>query len=1120
MDFSPVTGVSDCCQPRLNRCPAQIVRVMKLTWIFLLTALLQVSARTDAQKITATWKNAPLEKVFSTIEQQTGYFFTYTRELLATSKPIDLDVKDATLTEVLDKCFNDQPITYQIIDKAIIVKKSGDQKTSTENIPPIDVHGHVTDSLGNPLAGATVTVKGNKNSSTTTNVSGEFLLHAINNNSTLIITNVGFESQEIKLNGKAEITIMLKMHSTTLLDVVVSKGYYNTTNRLNTGDVSIVSGEDIQKQPVSDPILALIGRVPGLFIQQTSGLPGAYSTIRLRGQNSILNGNDPLYIIDGVPYGSTSLTNQSIGGGAIGNPANGSGQGLSPFNNLNPLDIQSIEVLKDADATAIYGSRGANGVILITTKKGKAGDTKVDINAYTGVGKVTRSISLLNTPQYLAMRREAFKNDGATPDSTYDYDLTFWDTTRYTNWQKVLIDNSSPFTNVQANLSGGTPNTQFILGGGYSNQGTVFPKSSYGDQKASGHISLTHSSIDRHFYAQFSANYVNDNNNLPNSDLTPNIILAPNAPALYDANGNLNWQPLNGTATWSNPLAVTVTHAYATTYNLINNLSLNYQLISGLHIKGSFGYNQSEMNQSIITPASFYPPPYNQLPSLRQNLFATSQEKSWIIEPQITYGRNISKGQLETLVGATFQDNNRSSIGQTASGFTSDALLNNPAAASSLILNGSSSSIYHYTALFGRISYNWEEKYLVNITARRDGSSRFGPSKQFGDFGAIGLGWIFSKEKFIENNIPFLSFGKLRGSYGITGNDQIGDYQYLSTYSSNPLSYQGIPGLYPTGLTNPYFAWEKVKKMEIGLEVGVLNDLILLTGSYFRNRCDNQLIGYRLPMITGFNSVQANLPAVLQNTGLEFTLNTVNIRTKNFTWTSSANLSFPENKLISYPGIQSSPYQYQFAVGHSLYSTYLYHYTGVNPQTGTYTFATKNETGIPSYGTDFIISKPITQKYYGGIQNSFIYKGFHLDIFIQFVNQIGYNYYGSTPNTFPGNYNTNQQDVVLERWQQPLDNTNIQKFTQIAGNVYGAFRNWQISDAAISSTSFVRLKTLAFSYDLPAGYLTKAHLGQAKLYLQCQNLLTITNYQGLDPETGGLTLPPLRMITIGLQVSF
>jgi hypothetical protein len=477
----------------------------------------------------------------------------------------------------------------------------------------------------------------------------------------------------------------------------------------------------------------------------------------------------------------------------------------------------------------------------------------------------------------------------------------------------------------------------------------------------------------------------------------------------------------------------------------------------------------------------------------------------------------VGLGRIEALVGSTFQQNIHNSLAQYADGFSSDALITDPLAASTVGLLGDNYTLYRYDAIYGRLGYNFEDKYIINLTARRDGSSRFGLGKQFGDFGAAGMGWIFSKERFFADNFFLLSFGKLRASYGTTGNDQITDYQYLSTYTPNSPSYEGISGLYPTQLTNPYFAWEVVKKLEGSLDLGFLKDRILVSGTYYRNRTGNQLVGEPLPLVTGFGSVQFNLPAVVQNTGMELTLNTINIQSRDFKWTTSANLTLPNNKLVAFPGLSSFPaYENTYVIGKSLFIKNVYHYTGVNPQTGLYSFATKNANGNPSAPQDQVISKPITQKFYGGIQNRFSYKGFQLDIFIQYVSQLGYNYITSfLP---PGYINSNQPTAVLGRWMAPGNLTAIERFGT-NGTVVSPFVDYRVSDGVITSASFIRLKNLALSYNLPTAWNGKMHLQNVRIYLQCQNLFTITHYMGPDPETAGLALPPLRMVTAGLQVN-
>lgn len=1080
---------------------------MKLCAVLLLAAFLQVSANGYSQKITLSAKNVPLKSVFQEIERQSGYYFLYYSGILEQTKKVDIDIKDGTVEEVLKACLKGQPFDYEIMEnKLILIKKKEEASKkrtpltlSTDTI--IDVKGKVTDASGNLLPGATIIAKGAK-VGTVTDENGEFLLPNVSLNTVWIIRSVGYKERKITAREK-NIIVQLDVVVSDL-DETVIKGYYSTTKRFNTGAVSKVTSDVISKQPLGDPILALQGRVPGLQIAQSSGVPGSLNVIRLRGINSIANGNDPLYVIDGVPFTSTTLTNQAMIASAQ----------ISPFSSINPSDIESIEILKDADATAIYGSRGANGVILITTKKGKAGKTAIDVDFYMGEGRVTRTAEFLNTRQYLQMRHEAFRNDQESPGPT-DYDVNGeWDTTRYTDWQKVMIGGSSRITNTQLRLSGGNDLTQFSIGSNYRRETTVF-QGDYVDKKASVFINIVNNSSNNKFRAVLSASYLNDNSLLPTSDFTRNIInLAPNAPSLYDNNGNLNWQ----NNTWQNPMAELLRKSKSVTNNIIGNLNLLYRILPGLNLKTTLGYNHIFMDQSMTVPLSSYPPEYAGLTSLRVHDFASNHLKTWNIEPQISFNRDLFGGNFDVLVGMAFQQSLQNAIGQRAADFSSDALIENILAATSVSAFNMNYTQYRYTALFGRLNYTWKEKYMMNLTARRDGSTRFGPGKRFGNFGAVGMGWIFSNEPFMNQVKPLMSFGKLRASYGTTGNDQLGDYQYLSTYSSNGTPYLGVVGLFPSRLANQNYSWEMVKKFELGLELGFLNDRILFTGDYYRNRTDNQLVGYSLSTITGFDRVQANLPAVIQNTGLEFDLITKNIQTNDFTWTSSINLSIPRNKLVAYPNLQGSSYANQYEVGKPLFVAKRFHYIGVDPKTGVYQFEDINKDSEISSPEDRVALKQISQNYFGGFQNSITYKGLQLDFFIQFVKQTGIIFFY---NGTPGTISRNQPKSILNRWDEPGDVAYIQKFTQsFSSDAARAQNQFTNGDGRIGDASFVRLKNIALSYKIPFKLRQVLRLRDSKIYIQCRNLLTITNYQGFDPEVQSLAmLPPLRIITAGIQIS-
>jgi TonB-dependent starch-binding outer membrane protein SusC len=429
---------------------------------------------------------------------------------------------------------------------------------------------------------------------------------------------------------------------------------------------------------------------------------------------------------------------------------------------------------------------------------------------------------------------------------------------------------------------------------------------------------------------------------------------------------------------------------------------------------------------------------------------------------------------------------------------------------------------YRYQAIFGRLNYNIQDKYILDITTRRDGSSRFGPGNQFANFGAVGAAWIFSSEDFVKKQIPFLSFGKLRSSYGTTGNDQIGNYQYLSTYSPSYYPYQNSSGLVPTSLSNPNYAWETNKKFEVGLDLGFLKDRILFSVSYYNNHSSNQLVGYSLPYITGFSSVQENFPAVVRNTGLEFSLNAGLVKSRSFSWSISANLSIPRNMLVSFPNIEQSGYYNQYVVGQPLSIHPLFQYLNVDPNTGIYQFVDSKgkPTLSPVYPDDIKPLKKVAIDYFGGLQNHFQYKGWNLEIFFQFTKQTGWTYMKNYF-TVPGMLG-NQPAAVMNRWKTTGDIEPFQKFSQGYDSAYTAFSSTVfLSDHVIDDASFIRLKNVSLSYTFPNASIAKIKMQYLKIYLQAQNLITFTSYFGMDPENQSTSsLPPLKVITAGIQFTF
>ncbi|MBO0322163.1 SusC/RagA family TonB-linked outer membrane protein [Muricauda sp. CAU 1633] len=972
--------------------------------------------------------------------------------------------------------------------------------------PQAMVTGKVTDIGGLPLTGVNVRVE-SKNIGAITGLDGTYSIDA-DGSDVLIFSIVGFKSLPMPINGRDVIDVTMEESVTALGEVVLNAGYYTVSGRERTGSIEKVTTVDIEKQSISNPLAALQGRMVGVEIQQTSGLPGANFSIQIRGRNSIrTGGSEPLYIVDGMPYASESLGEQQA---SLSLP----GRGISPLNNINPNDIESIEVLKDADATAIYGSRGANGVVLITTKTGKVGKTKVELKVNTGLGKVFRTMDLLDTREYLAMRREAYANDGISdyPSNAFDVNGT-WDSDRYTDWQRKFFGRTSFLTNFQASVSGGDQYTTFLISGNYYTQTSVLPKD-YRNEKVSGLANIRHRTVGGRLSLQLSTQFVANVNNLPGdaSLVRQAFSLAPNAPDLYNGDGSLNWE----NSTWVNPVAVLERDYRSNASTLISNLKVDYQLFGPLAFKANLGYTENHLKEINTTPSTIYDPIYGVGPQYSSAVHNTGKRTSWIVEPQLHLDLSLGSTQLDALAGASFQESRSNRLSIRASNFSSNDLIENLTAASSFFPYADVQDQYRYQAVFGRVNLNHLGRYILNLTGRRDGSSRFGPNRRFANFGAVGLAWLFSEEGFIANALPFLSHGKLRASHGSSGNDQIGNYQYLDTYSFGSAQYQNVIGIYPTRLFNPDFSWETNKKSEVSLELGFWNDRLSLSGSYYRNRSSNQLVGIPLPGTTGFGSVNANLGATVENTGWELGLTMVNIQNGDFLWTTGLNLTIPKNRLVAFPDLEESTYANQLVVGSPLNINKVYRLNGVDPESGLFTFEDFNGDGMISALEDREVVKRLDPKFYGGLDNHIGTDRFSFDVLFQFTKQMGWNFWSSAPIVGGG---TNQPIEVLARWQEPGNVAPYQRFSSGSDSMANqVFRTFAQSDATISDASYIRLQNVSVSYRLADGQ--RDGFG-CELFLRGQNLWTITDYLGLDPETRNKqTVPTLRILSLGTRLTF
>ncbi|WP_417873815.1 SusC/RagA family TonB-linked outer membrane protein [Xanthomarina gelatinilytica] len=970
--------------------------------------------------------------------------------------------------------------------------------TFSQNQPQKTISGIITSGAA-PLIGVNVLVKNSARGSIS-DLEGRYSVSA-SANDTLVFTYVGYKTQEVAVGTTSIMNVVMKLDAQDLDAVVINAGYYKVKNKERTGNISSISAEEIIAQPINNPLAAVQGRMAGVDIVETSGVPGSGFQVSIRGQNSLMGGNDPLYIIDGVPYDSRSLSNLSISIETM--PL----ANVSPLNAINPANIESIEILKDADATAIYGSRGANGVVLITTKKGKEGKTRFSISSSTGIANIARKLDLLNTEQYLAMRREAFANEGITeyPANAYDVNGT-WDQTRYTDWQEVLIGNTARTQNIQAFVSGGSAQTQFLLAGNYQKETTVFP-GDYNYTRFNINSNVNHSSVDHRFNLLFNVAYALEKNKLPKVDFSSRVAtLPPNAPALYDENGEVNWE----NSTWRNPIAAKESIYKNRTNTLLSNAVLSYAPFKNIITKLNLGYGHTILDELFTRPHTINDPARNFTSS--SSTMSTNKNilEHYIVEPQLEWRNSFGSLDIEFLLGATYQNNTSAQQSLTGRGFPDNSFIENLQAATTITVASQSETVYSYQSFFSRLNLAFRNKLFLNLTGRRDGSSRFGPGNKYGNFGAIGAAWLFSEEL----DLSWLSLGKLRGSYGITGNDQIGDYQYLQSYLIGDSSYNGNVGLEPARLYNPNFQWEVNKKTEAGLELGFFKNKFFVNLSYYYSLSSNQLINYTLPATTGFTYILANLDAVVENKGFETELEGRLVQNDNFSWTVAANLTVPKNTLLEFPGLENSTYSDRFVIGQPLSISKLYTTNGVDPETGLFTFVDVNGDGQITSPEDRQYIADLSPKFYGGFSNSLQYKNWGLDFHFQFVKKKAHNqyYYGLQPgNMF------NQTTDVLDHWQQPGDNAPMQQYGTGANyDSFLAFSNFSESNATISDASFVRLKSADLSYALPLENTNTS----CRIALQGQNLLTFTKFPAGDPEQTARYLPSLRRITLNLQLQF
>lgn len=1048
------------------------------------------------------------------------------------------------------------------------------------------VQGKVVSSDKKPLPGVTVMVKGTQ-TYTQTNTDGSFSVKVPNNKAVLVFNFIGYEIREIPVTALPN-PVILGDNANVLNDVVVV-GYGTQKRKDVTGSVAKAPIADMLKAPVPSFDQALAGRIAGVQVTASDGQPGSSINIVIRGANSVSQSNSPLYVIDGFP---------------IENPNN---------NTINPDDIESIDVLKDASATAIYGARGANGVIIITTKKGKSGDPVVTYNGYYGSQTVAHKVPVMSPSDFIKYQIEL--NPSTTPPTpggiippslfylsggtTMNY---YQDTAQFIDYQS-LIFRRAPMYNNSISVSGGNAQTKYMFSGNIFDQQGVIINSGY--KRYQGRFVLDQA-VNKKLKVGINVNYsylTQSGTIVSNStnSATTNVMYSvwgfrpvnPSAASLAANGGTSN--VITDESLTDPTVSSTNDYRFNPVKNLNNvvnnnitkdlmaNAYLDYTIVPNLTLRITGGINSrllinQQFYNSQTTAGSGIVNTQGVNGSITNNDFS-----SWLNENYLTYNKSFKKGHtLNVMAGMTEQQVNTSSYGFSAINVPNEALGINALSQGTPLSNISTSSFNTSVSFLGRVNYTYKSKYLFTASYRADGSSKFSSANHWAYFPSAAFGWKFMQEKFMSRFQNIITDGKLRLSYGKTGNNKVSDFAYLPVYSQTPgnlgftqNNYTGInvytfnnnliAGAVPTTIGNRNLKWETTSQVNFGLDLGLLKGIINLSVDYYRKKTSNLLLNAAVPSSSGYTFVYKNIGSV-QNEGFEFVINTNNIRTKRFSWTTSFNISFNKSKVlelsqgqdaltssVSWDNGWTSTPAYIAKVGQPLGLMYgfvcdgVYHYSDfdrttsggyilkngivgngnasrANIQPGDIKYRDINGDGVID-ANDYTIIGHSLPIHIGGFTNNFTYKNFDLNIFFQW--SYGNDIQNANNMVFNGNFlsktNLNQFASYANRWTPNNANSNI---VRAGGFIGGGYSSYTVEDG-----SYLRLKTVSLGYNFPASILKYLKISKIRAYTSMQNVLTWTKYTGQDPEvntygsvlTGGFdysSYPKARTITFGLNVTF
>lgn len=972
------------------------------------------------------------------------------------------------------------------------------------------VTGKVTSSEdGTPLPGVSVQVKGTTRG-TTSNADGEFRIN-VSNNSTLVFSFIGFSNQEVAVGSRQTLNVILNADANQLSEVVVT-GYGSSTRKRDvTNAIAQVSGKTIENLPLQTVDRALQGRAAGVQVTALSGQPGGGIQVRVRGVGSINAGNDPLYIIDGVQVASGGLSTQASS---------------NVLSSLNPNDIESIQVLKDAAAAAIYGAQGANGVVLITTKRGKQGRTQFNASVQTGFTERLKKLDVLTAAEFAQLKLEGFVNRAVTTNANVETARTnsinqYGDpaSVKNTDWQDAVFQRGK-LRMYDISASGGDAKTRFFLAGSYNFQEGQVIKSDF--RRGTLRLNVDHQATDKlRFETSIGLSATKQNGAIAdgafiNSPFFAAALILPNQP-IYKEDGSYN-APLSGAFSYNPLQSVQYETRLNTTVQTVSNFAVNYEIVPGLRFRSFYGLdyanNRDDNYRDAIVP-QFASTGGSATVSNRYTL-------NWNTNQTLNYNRTFGgKHNVSALLGGEYRQEIRESVTATGQGFP-NGLFTTLAAAARPITTTGTYTTWRIAGLFTSVNYNLSDKFLVGGSLRYDGSSRFGTNKQWGFFPAGSVGYRISEESFMKG-LRFLSDLKIRFSYGSAGN---AGGNAIDNFASRALfglggQYLDLPGIRPSQLGNNNFSWEVSRTANVGLDYSLFNGRIYGSIDAYRKVNDRLLLSRPLPNDSGFGSIFENLGKV-ENKGLEIEFNHVNVNQSGFKWETRWNATFQRNKILELlPG--QDKIGTTFFVGQPVNIHWYPTYAGVNPADGRSMWLdTLGNLTYTLQARDSRIQGSPIPKGFGGVTNTISYKGFNLEVFFQgqwgnkLLNNNGFFMESSASAGW------NNMRSQLDRWTTPGQITRVPRPYE-GGTEPGSSSIQTFSTKQIENGGYVRLKQVTVSYDLPRSLINRIKMRQVRFFAQGVNLLTWTAYTGFDPEVDGVEIgryPQSKQITGGIQIGF